>query len=450
MVYHMYYGLYVFLCGKKYLQNHVLEEKIAQYLDKTLELISIYSKIRYICVKEKWAMTADSLTVGGKRFRTRADYEAAVRDQKKIDKIKSRANLNDPKQLYELFKELQSGAYQFESPVGTDFDDEIYEKIEELKEKGITAENAGKTVKPRKAKADKAGKKVQKEKKIKKTANLADYDQDMQKQILAELKKQEKRRKLIVLLASVVAVLCFGYFGIYYFFSIRTSMDYNQLAALKGSEVLAETNHTSNDFAIHKTSVLLPDVLDEYKTLYEKNKRRIGWLKIDDTIIDYPVMQTSNNEYYLDHNFNQEYDKNGSLFLDCDCSVYPVSTNLIIYGHHMKSGQMFGQLQKYAKESYGKEHALIQFDSIYEKATYQVMYVFRSQVYSEDDLVFKYYQFINANSEEEFNSYMEEMEAMSLYDTGVTASYGDSLLTLSTCDHSQEDGRFVVVAKRIK
>lgn len=398
-------------------------------------------------------MTADNLTVGGRRFRTREDYEAAVRDQKKIDSIKSRANLNDPKQLYKLFNELQSGAYQFESPVGTDFDDEIFEKIEELKKQGITAENAGKAVKARKEKAKSKEKKVNKEKtakKVKKAANLNDFDEEMQKQILAELKKQEKKRKLIIVLASVVAVLCFGYFGIYYFYSARTSMDYNELAALKGSDALSETNQTSNDFSIHKTAVILPDVLDEYKTLYEKNKRLIGWLEIDDTIIDYPVMQTSNNEYYLDHNFNQEYDKNGSLFLDCDCSVYPASTNLIIYGHHMKSGQMFGQLQKYAKESYGKEHSLIQFDSIYEKATYQVMYVFRSQVYSEDDLVFKYYQFINANSEEEFNSYMKEMEAMSLYDTGVTASYGDSLLTLSTCDHSQEDGRFVVVAKRIK
>ncbi len=430
-----------------------MEEKFAQYLDKILELISRYSKIKYICVKEKCAMTADSLTVGGRRFRTREDYEAAVRDQKKIDSIKSRANLNDPKQLYHLFKELQSGAYQFESPVGTDFDDEIYEKIEELKRQGITAENAGKAVKARKEKAKNKEKKVNKAKtaqKTKKAANLNDFDEDMQKQILAELKKQEKKRRLIVALASVVAVVCFGYFGIYYFYSARTSMDYDKLAALKGSDLLSETNQTSNDFSIHKTTVMLPDVLDEYKTLYEKNKRLIGWLEIDDTIINYPVMQTSNNEYYLDHNFNQEYDKNGSLFLDCDCSIYPASTNLIIYGHHMKSGQMFGQLQKYAKESYGKEHSLIQFDSIYEKATYQVMYVFRSQVYSEDDLVFKYYQFINANSEEEFNSYMKEMEAMSLYDTGVVANYGDSLLTLSTCDHSQEDGRFVVVAKRIK
>lgn len=394
-------------------------------------------------------MAADSLMVGGRRFRTQADYAAALRDQKKIDTIRSQTNLNDPKQIYELFGELQSGIYRFETSVGTDFDDAIYEKIELLKKQGVTAENAGKPAKKHKNKANKEVKKTKRTETSKKALDIADYDKDMQKQIVLELKKREKRRKLIVLGASVVAVLCFAYFGVYSFFSVRTEMDYEQLADLKGSDALVETG-PSNVFSLNKETLPLPDVLDEYKTLYGKNKKLIGWLKIDDTIIDYPVMQTSNNEYYLDHNFNQEYDKNGSLFLDCDCTVYPQSNNLIIYGHHMKSGKMFGQLQKYAKESYGKEHEFIQFDSIYEKGTYQVMYVFRSQVYSEDDLVFKYYQFINANSEEEFNSYMKEMGAMSLYDTGVTASYGDSLLTLSTCDHSQEDGRFVVVAKRIK
>lgn len=406
-------------------------------------------------------MTAENLTVGGRRFRTHADYEAALRDQKKIDAIRSRINLNDPKQLNQLFKELQSGAFRFETPVGNDFDDEIYEKVEMLKKQGVAKENAPKPSEKQKVKSKKAEKrpasgdlKKSQGKNPGKVKNLTDYDKDMQKQILEELKRQERRRRLVVALASLVAVACFGYFGIYYFFSIRTSMDYEQLAALKGSDVLAvnqsQNQSSPNEFSLHKTAIRLPDVLDEYKTLYEKNKKLIGWLKIDDTIIDYPVMQTSNNEYYLDHNYNQEYDKNGSLFLDCDCSIYPRSTNLIIYGHHMKSGQMFGQLQKYAKESYGEKHSEIQFDTIYEKATYQVMYVFRSQVYNEDDLVFKYYQFINANSEEEFDSYMKEMEEMSLYDTGVTASYGDSLLTLSTCDHSQTDGRFVVVAKRIK
>lgn len=422
-------------------------------------------------------MAAGDLMVAGRRFRTRADYEAALRDQKKIDTIKAKMDLEDPRQLYKLFSALQSGAYRFETAVGTDFDDAIFEEIEKMKKRGITPANArvsqenkkkekGKRKKEPASGALKAAK-VSKEKALippggkhpekiaEKNAGsgngnqLEEYDREMQQQILNELRRREKRRKWIIAIASIVAVLSFGYFGVYYFFTARTSMEYETLAGLKGSDVLAG-NQEKNEFFLHKQSLKLPDVLDEYKTLYEKNKKLIGWLKIDDTIIDYPVMQTSDNEYYLDHNFNQEYDKNGSLFLDCDCSIYPRSTNLIIYGHHMKSGQMFGQLQMYAKESYGKKHSIIQFDSIYEEGTYEVMYVFRSQVYNEDDLVFKYYQFIQANSEEEFNSYMEEMAAMSLYDTGVTASYGDSLLTLSTCDHSQTDGRFVVVAKRIK
>jgi SrtB family sortase len=419
-----------------------------QYLDKKLELISIYSKIKHICDKGEVRMAANDLTVAGRRFRTRADYEAALRDQKKIEAIKSKVNLNDPKQLYKLFGELKSGSYRFETPVGNDFDDGIYEKIENLKKQGITAENAGSPPKKKKgAQSGKAPKQKKVEAKAAKNVRLEDYDKEMQKQILDELKKQEKHRKLIVVLASLVAVGCFAYFGVYYFFSARTSMSYEALAELKENSYRYQP--LENAVVVHKTDNELPDILPEYQALYQKNKKLIGWLKIDDTIIDYPVMQTSNNEYYLDHNFNQEYDKNGSIFLDSAGSIYPRSTNLILYGHHMKSGKMFGQLQKYAKESYYEEHRTIQFDTIYEKGTYEVMYVFRSQVFNENDMVFKYYQFINANSQMEFDSYMKEMEKMSLYATGVTASYGDSLLTLSTCDNSQEDGRFVVVAKKI-
>ena len=392
-------------------------------------------------------MTADMLTVAGRRFRTRADYEAALRDLKKIEQIKKKLDQENPKQVYELYAELQSGSFRFETVVGTDFDDEIYEKIEAFKAQGITASNAG--TKRKYIKEKKAGRKEKSaEKKKDQIVHSAQFDKNLEKQIQKELIRRERRRKLIVVLASGIAVVCFGYFGLYYFQSTRTGMDYESLAELKGSRTLSQLN-MGNDVTVHRTSEDIPDILDEYKTLFEKNKKLIGWLKIDDTIIDYPVMQTSDNKYYLEHNFNQEYDKNGSLFLDCSCSVYPRSTNLIIYGHHMKSGQMFGQLQKYAKESYYEKHKEIQFDTIYEKGTYEIMYVFRSQVYNEDDLVFKYYQFINANSGTEFQSYMEEMKKLSLYDTGVTAGYGDSLLTLSTCDNSQKDGRFVVVAKKI-
>ena len=283
-----------------------------------------------------------------------------------------------------------------------------------------------------------------------KEISLDDYDEDMRKEIIAELKKRDKRRRLTVVLCSITAAVCFGYFGIYYYFSDRTQMDYENLAELKGNTTLSGGNlpgmtiHYTEDEEIELT------VLEEYQTLYNKNKKLIGWLKIDDTNIDYPVMQTSNNEYYLDHNYNQEYDKNGSLFMDKDCDVVHRNTNLIIYGHHMKSGKMFGNLNKYSSEEYCKNHSTIQFDTIYEKGTYEVMYVFRSRIYNEDEVVFKYYQFFDAASEKEFESNMQEMAALSLYDTGVTASYGDELLTLSTCDNSEQDGRFVVVAKRVE
>ena len=403
-------------------------------------------------------MTSENLSVGGVRFRTRADYEAALRDQKKIDEIRAQVDFNNKKQLEGLFNEMQAGVYRFETIIGTHFDDEVYEKLEQLKknlpvqkkERKRLLKKNGKNTLQKGVKATALAGRQTSGSKVKNPENNAKYQAVIEKEALKELQKAEKLRKKIVVLASIVAVASLGYFFVYYYFSARTNMDYDQLASLKGSEALSSgTQQEQNTFSLHKSSVRLPDILPEYETLYNKNKKLIGWLKIDDTNIDYPVMQTSDNTYYLDHNYNQEYDKNGSIFLDYNCSVYPRSTNMIVYGHHMKSGNMFGNLQKYAKESYGKKHSVITFDTIYEKAQYQVMYVFRSQVYNEDDIVFKYYQFIEANSETEFNSYMQEMSALSLYDTGVTAEFGDSLLTLSTCDSSQTDGRFVVVAKRI-
>ena len=403
-------------------------------------------------------MTSENLSVGGVRFRTRADYEAALRDQKKIDEIRAHVDFNNKKQLEGLFNEMQAGGYRFETIIGTHFDDEVYEKMEQMKknlpvqkkERKRLLKKNGKNTLQKGVKATALAGRQTSGSKVKNPENNAKYQAVIEKEALKELQKAEKMRKKIVVLASIVAVASLGYFFVYYYFSARTNMDYDQLASLKGSEALSSgTQQEQNTFSLHKSSVRLPDILPEYETLYNKNKKLIGWLKIDDTNIDYPVMQTSDNTYYLDHNYNQEYDKNGSIFLDYNCSVYPRSTNMIVYGHHMKSGNMFGNLQKYAKESYGKKHSVITFDTIYEKAQYQVMYVFRSQVYNEDDIVFKYYQFIEANSETEFNSYMQEMSALSLYDTGVTAEFGDNLLTLSTCDSSQTDGRFVVVAKRI-
>ena len=115
----------------------------------------------------------------------------------------------------------------------------------------------------------------------------------------------------------------------------------------------------------------------------------------------------------------------------------------------MKSGKMFGTLNKYSQKAYYDEHPIIKFDTIYEKGEYQVMYVFRSKVYTVEDKVFKYYQFFEAKTQEEFDSFYNNIKKMSLYDTGVTAEFGDEFITLSTCVYHTTNGRFVVVGRRI-
>lgn len=384
-------------------------------------------------------------TVAGRQFRTQADYKAALRDQAQIEAVKAKVNMSQPGEVITLSADLKAGKYKFTTLVGRDFKEEIQELAEKYIKQGYTKDSRIKTSKTKKTtkKGSKNGSGTKQN-----TKSLEEYDEKMQKEIKAVLKKNEKRRKIIVVLCAIGALACFGYYGVYYYTADKTQSDYNDLADLKGSDTLAGPQSVVIHYTEEEEEIELT-VLEEYETLYNKNKRLIGWLRIDDTNIDYPVMQTTDNEYYLDHNYNQEYDKNGSLFLDTACDVVHRNTNLIIYGHHMKSGKMFGNLNRYSSESYCKEHSIIQFDTIYEKGIYQVMYVFRSRIYNEDEIVFKYYQFFDALSEQEFNSYMEEMAAISLYDTGVTASYGDELLTLSTCDSSETDGRFVVVAKRI-
>lgn len=400
-------------------------------------------------------MPQQNFEVAGRTFRTKQDYMYAKKDAGRIEQIKKRVDFDNINELETLYTELTKNTYEFYTLLGTDFAEEVEERIRYLKisadkkdshlkkwgqKRSHIAKTQANAKKNLKAGHNKTSDKTDTEK------SLDEYDTAMRVQILTELQKQERRRKLLIFVLTILAAACMLYVGIYYYQFEKNGLDYNKLAQLKEENVLdAKPSYTITP----ETQKDLPPILPKYETLYKKNKRLIGWLKIDDTNIDYPVMQTVNNEYYLDHNFNQEYDKNGSLFLDKDCNAAFPNTNMIIYGHHMKSGKMFGNLNYYSKESYYKEHPRIQFDTIYEEGIYDIMYVFRSRIYNEDEIVFKYYQFIDVNSEDEFYSAMDEMARMSLYDTGITAEYGDKLITLSTCDNSEEDGRFVVVAKKV-
>lgn len=390
-------------------------------------------------------MAGKVYVVEGRQFRTESDYALAKKDKETIDRIRLQTDFQDRTQLAALQKALQAGKYRFYTLIGRDFREEVEELLQ-------AAKNPGKKAASKKREA-----KRKEEKGSRKTAVSSDSAKDagLEDIVQKELRKRDRRRKLTIVLCGVLGVACLGYFGVYSYYIYRTNNTYRRMSELKEKAAAADSVLPVSQAVVKGPLYTLDEpvekeVLDEYKSLLMTNRKLIGWVKIEGTYIDYPVMQTTDNEYYLTHNLNQEYDNNGTIFMDKDCDVLKPSTNFILYGHHMYNGRMFGELDRYQEESYYEEHPYISFDTIYEKGLYQVMYVFRSKVYKEAEIVFKYYQFIDANSEQEFDSNMKEMAAMSLYDTGVTAQYGDQLLTLSTCDESETDGRFVVVAKRVE
>ena len=187
-------------------------------------------------------------------------------------------------------------------------------------------------------------------------------------------------------------------------------------------------------------------ILPEYGELFLQNTDMVGWIKIEGTNINYPVMQTPNEpNFYLKHNFEKEYSDLGTPSVQDDCDI-ATSDNLVIYGHHIKGQKMFGALEEYKSQSFYEEHKTVQFDTLTQHNEYEVIAVFKTVAYSSEG--FRYYDFVNAENEDEFNAYVEKCRELALYDTGVTAEYGDSLITLSTCEYSAQNGRLVVVAKK--
>lgn len=188
-----------------------------------------------------------------------------------------------------------------------------------------------------------------------------------------------------------------------------------------------------------------------YQDSFLSNKDMAGWLKIEGTKIDYPVMWTPGDEtYYLYKNFEGKKDQNGSLLLDTDSCLDPLTTNLIIHGHNMRDGDMFGTLTDYEDPDYCQKHNIISLYTENCERRYEVVAVFRSQVYRKTDQVFKFYKFFQADTQEEFDDFYKNIKNLSLYDTGVSAEFGDRFITLSTCVYHVEQGRFVVVAKEIE
>ncbi len=196
------------------------------------------------------------------------------------------------------------------------------------------------------------------------------------------------------------------------------------------------------------TEPTAPQILESMAPYYGENPEIAGWIKIDGTVIDYPVMYTPDDpEKYLHRDFQQADHYAGLPFLDARCGMDPESDNLILYGHNMKDGTMFRSLLNYEVKSYWEAHPIIAFSTLYEKREYEIVAAFYDRVYYTYEDCFKFYQFIDAKDKADFDEAVAHIQEKALYRTGVTPEYGDHLITLVTCAYHVENGRFVVVAR---
>lgn len=247
----------------------------------------------------------------------------------------------------------------------------------------------------------------------------------------------------IVLLAGIVVWASFG-LAVQLQDSVEQDQIFNRLRKTTQAKVIDDISNPDSDSPTEGQVISNTDVGHDIAKLQEENPDCIGWISIDGTNIDYPVMQTVDDpEFYLKHNFDGDYNNHGVPFLDARCSLGSAD-NLIVYGHHMNDGSMFSSLHKYAKYSYFEDHPLITLETMAGIAQYKVAAVMRvsGTVYATQWSIFDCIYMNDVEFAEMVNNISKE----SLYDTGVTPVYGDKLLTLSTCEYTRKNGRLVVLA----
>lgn len=258
-----------------------------------------------------------------------------------------------------------------------------------------------------------------------------------------------KKKICIMLIAVFVALLGTSTYFIYDYYRQANELSelYDSLAeVVDQAQKSDEANEPAEEIPYNEEKTILP----EYAELFLQNMDMVGWIKVEDTNINYPVMHTPDNpDFYLKHGFDKGYTDYGCPYVQENCDVQLPSDNVIIYGHHMKNGSMFADLEKFKSEDFYKEHKTISFNTLTDKCEYEIVAVFKTFVYSDSPESFKYYRFVNSETSEQFDEYIAKCKELSLYDTGVSAQYGDKLITLSTCEYSHTNGRLVVVAKRV-
>ncbi len=383
---------------------------------------------------------SEKYRIGDYEFNTYEEYLAAQEDVKKIDFITKELDITDADVAVRLYTLIRNKEIVFRSQVGISFSWYVMD---------VLAQNSQRLLEEKRKKEE----------------------------------QKQKGRKLGAAGAMCIlaAVLCLGYYSVTLWQDhlesqefeklqdmqnltghlIReTSADEGQQAAAGQDSGQADVSGTDTKKAAKKKETKKQTekkidpadltVLKKYKDLYKQNKDLAGWLSIGGTVINYPVMQTGkkNPDFYLHNDFDKKESDHGTLFVDARNDIVNRDTNLIIYGHNMRDGTMFGGLKSFMDKDYFEKHQELVFDTIYEKAKYRIAAVCLSKVNYQDDDTFRYYNFLNAESKEEFQAFLANIQQLTVFDQNIDISYGDELLTLSTCNSYVQDGRLFLIAKK--
>ena len=280
---------------------------------------------------------------------------------------------------------------------------------------------------------------------------------------MAKKENKKSNKKKIAYNITLAILICIfigsaGYLAFYFLQSKHSEDQFEELETLideydPSAQVSGDSAGVNPEDTVSGITFVDVDgvqVQARMEKIYRKNHDFVGWLSIEDTKISYPVMQTpEDEEYYIRRDFYGESSSAGTLFADTESDIKKPSDNILIYGHNMKTGTMFHDLLKYEDASFYNNHKYIQFDTIYGDGTYEVIAAFRTKIRAEDEAGFRYYHFFNAEDASQFDDYVKNCKDLTPYDISTNASYGDTLLTLSTCAYHTSNGRFVVVAKKI-
>jgi sortase B len=246
----------------------------------------------------------------------------------------------------------------------------------------------------------------------------------------------EKMKKL---LSVILTIVCLGVFIYASQGLIAAALDYYE-----NRKVMGNIQVTFYDVELNENTNDPQNIRPGFDTLLKENEDLVGWITMEGTQIDYPILQAEDNIEYLTRNFYKDENRAGSIFMDYRNDIESTGQNTILYGHRMKDGSMFEQLSKYQDEDFFKNHPTFQFDTLYESYEAEIFAVYATTT------DFNYIQTDFAN-DDDYEQLLAKIEQESIYDTDVEVKASDQIITLSTCDYvlDENEGRLVVQAKLV-